>query len=156
MTLSAETLLVVSLMMAVFAAVSTVGTSLFLGAGFERLRAGFETIKKQTAYFSDAIHNLDHRVDHVEKQSGYFFEAITGLEQAQNKPQPLNDMPSVGEEELIMTSNSDVRNANTDQLLQSGSFVVKKPANINLSEQFVKQAGRGIEVPTQENRLHFH
>src|SRR5690554_6215011 len=81
MTLSVEELLVVSLLIAVFAAVSTIGTSLFLGDGFERLRAGFENIKKQTAFFSDAIHKLDGRVDGLEKQSGYFFEAITKLEQ---------------------------------------------------------------------------
>lgn len=80
MTLSVETLLIVSLMMAVFAAVSVVGSSLFLGVGFERLRNGFEGIKKQTAFFSNAIHDLDQRVESVEKQNGYFFETINKLE----------------------------------------------------------------------------
>lgn len=82
MTISVETLLVASLMMAVFAAVATVGSSLFLGAGYERLRAGLETLRKQTAYFSDALRGIDRRVESVEKQNRYFFEAIAGEEHA--------------------------------------------------------------------------
>ncbi len=95
MTISVEMLLVASLMMAVFAAVSVVGSSLFLGAGFERLRAGFEKIKNQTAFFADALYKLDGRVEKVEKQSGYFFDSIHRLEQQDHdvseRDQPENE-----------------------------------------------------------------
>lgn len=68
MTLSVETCLVVALAFAVFAAVAAIGSSLVLGIGFERLRASFEVVKKQSGYFSDAIFRLDHRVEILEKQ----------------------------------------------------------------------------------------
>ena len=139
MTLSAETLLIVSLMMAVFAAVSTVGTSLFLGAGFERLRAGFETIKKQTAFFSDAIHTLDKRVDTVEKQGNYFFEAITNLEQTTIKPV---EQPHDVEDSLIHAGRSDTMMATADSLLNARGFVQEPVPQLrkSLSEEFVKEA----------------
>ena len=137
MTLSVETLLVVSLLMAVFAAVSTVGTSLFLGAGFERLRAGFENIKKQTAFFSDQIHKLDGRVDVVEKQSGYFFEAIHQLEQDAASPpeQPEEyaakeetDLQEIAETGLISATKDDAMHTQTDSLLTATGFVENRPA----------------------------
>lgn len=83
MTIAVETYLVVALAFAVFSAVTALGSSLVLGAGFERLRAGFEIIKSQTGFFSDALHNMDKRMDTVEKQGGYFFQAIHNLEQQQ-------------------------------------------------------------------------
>lgn len=119
MTLSVETLLVVSLLMAVFAAVATVGTSLFLGAGYERLRNGFEQIKKQTAFFADAIHKLDGRVDGLEKQGNYFFEAITKLEQEEPAPR-VSDAPDG--KSLILADKDDVITANTDSLLTASGF----------------------------------
>jgi chromosome segregation ATPase len=88
-------------MFAVFAAVAAVGSSMVLGIGFERLRAGFEVVKKQTGFFADAIHKLDQRADEldqkhgevkeavssmstrvekVEKQSDFFFSSLTSLE----------------------------------------------------------------------------
>lgn len=74
MQISVETLLVVSLVLAVFSAVVALGTSLVLGAGFERLRAGFdnlrsgfEIIARQTGFFSDAIHKLDMKVMGLEE-----------------------------------------------------------------------------------------
>ncbi|QQG37064.1 MAG: hypothetical protein HYS17_04675 [Micavibrio aeruginosavorus] len=63
MDVSVETYLVVALAFAVFSAVTAIGSSLVLGIGFERLRAGFEVVRKQTAYFSDAIFTLEKRVD---------------------------------------------------------------------------------------------
>lgn len=63
MDVSAETYLVVALAFAVFSAVTAIGSSLVLGIGFERLRAGFEVVRKQTGYFSDAIFTLEKRVD---------------------------------------------------------------------------------------------
>lgn len=63
MEASVETYLVVALAFAVFSAVTAIGSSLVLGIGFERLRAGFEVVRKQTGYFSDAIFTLEKRVD---------------------------------------------------------------------------------------------
>lgn len=69
MELNVETCLVVALAFAVFAAVSAIGSSLVLGIGFERLRASFEVVKKQSGYFSDSLFRLDHRVELLEKQA---------------------------------------------------------------------------------------
>lgn len=63
MDVSVETYLVVALAFAVFSAVTAIGSSLVLGIGFERLRSGFEVVRKQTGYFSDAIFTLEKRVD---------------------------------------------------------------------------------------------
>ena len=68
MTVTMETCLIIALSFAVFSAVATVGASLALGIGYERLRAGFEVIRKQTGYFSDQIYRLDTRVEKLEKQ----------------------------------------------------------------------------------------
>jgi len=80
MTLDVETLVAVSLMMAVFSAVAAVGTSLVLGAGFERLRNGFEVVTKQTGFFSDAIHKLEQKVEVVDEQTQSFTHSIHSLE----------------------------------------------------------------------------
>ncbi len=80
MTMEVETLVAVSLMMAVFSAIAAIGTSIVLGAGFERLRSGFDVIRKQTGFFSDAIHKLEQKVDVVDKQTGSFSKSITTLE----------------------------------------------------------------------------
>lgn len=102
MNVSAEMYIVISLMFAVFAAVAAVGSSIVLGVGFERLRAGFEIVRKQSGFFADAIHKLDERtvdlntqtlklreavdgmgdrVERVEKTTGFFSDAIHSLEQ---------------------------------------------------------------------------
>ncbi len=154
MTLSVETLLIASLMMAVFAAVSTVGSSLFLGAGYERLRAGFETIKKQTAFFSDAIHTLDGRVDAVEKQSGYFFEAINNLEnQTGVAEQPLMGTTESAGQGLIVTGKDDAMHSSSENLLNGMGFIVPSapPAQKrSLSEQF------GTHAENPSRMIHFH
>ncbi|MFP4313678.1 MAG: hypothetical protein ACLFR0_05055 [Alphaproteobacteria bacterium] len=80
MTLEVETIVAVSLMMAVFSAVAAVGTSIVLGAGFERLRSGFEVIRKQTGFFSDAIHKLEQKVEVVDEQATQFSESMLQLE----------------------------------------------------------------------------
>lgn len=80
MTLEVETVVAVSLMMAVFSAVAAVGTSIVLGAGFERLRSGFEVIRKQTGFFSDAIHKLEEKVEQVDHQTNQFNESMYQLE----------------------------------------------------------------------------
>ena len=106
MTITAETYLVVALAFAVFAAITALGSSLVLGVGFERLRAGFEIIKNQTGYFSDAIHGLDKRLDSTEKQGRYFFESIHKLEQQQQAAAPVKEEAVRIEPQLISTSKS--------------------------------------------------
>lgn len=76
-----ETVVAVSLMMAVFSAVAAVGTSIVLGAGFERLRTGFEVVRKQTGFFSDAIHKLEQKVEIVDGQANSFGNSIHTLEE---------------------------------------------------------------------------
>jgi archaellum component FlaC len=80
MAMEVETIVAVSLMMAVFSAVAAVGTSIVLGAGFERLRTGFEVISKQTGFFSDAIHKLEGKVEDVDKQTQLFTKSNSSLE----------------------------------------------------------------------------
>ncbi len=81
MSFEVETIVAVSVMMAVFSAVAAVGTSIVLGAGFERLRSGFEVIRKQTGFFSDAIHQLEEKMNVVDDQTGKFSRAIDVMEQ---------------------------------------------------------------------------
>ncbi len=88
----AETYLVISLLMAVFAAVAAVGTALVLGVGFERLRNGFEIVRKQTAFFSDAIRSLDERTGNLdgrtvalERQTAILDQKAMSLEAHQNE-----------------------------------------------------------------------
>ncbi len=80
MSVEVETVVAVSVMMAVFSAVAAIGTSIVLGAGFERLRGGFEVIRKQTGFFSDAIHKLEEKMEVVDGQTGKFSHAITTME----------------------------------------------------------------------------
>jgi septal ring factor EnvC (AmiA/AmiB activator) len=80
MTLNVDTIIAVSLMMAVFSAVAAVGTSIVLGVGFERLRAGFEIVSKQTGFFSDVINKLEKKVEKVDESTDSFSRSITTLE----------------------------------------------------------------------------
>ena len=80
MTMEVETVVAVSLMMAVFSAIAAIGTSVVLGAGFERLRSGFEVIRKQTGFFSDAIHQLEQKVEIVDEQASAFTQSIHQME----------------------------------------------------------------------------
>ncbi|MFP4098506.1 MAG: hypothetical protein ACLFP8_00845 [Alphaproteobacteria bacterium] len=80
MSIEVETIVAVSVMMAVFSAVAAVGTSLVLGAGFERLRSGFEVIRKQTGFFSDAIHKLEEKMEEVDGQTEKVTHSIALME----------------------------------------------------------------------------
>lgn len=79
MSVSAETYIVISLMFAVFAAVAAVGTSVVLGAGFERLRAGFDLVKRQSGFFSDAIYKLDQRTMKLNEETAKLKAGLTGM-----------------------------------------------------------------------------
>ncbi len=107
MTIGVETCLVVAMAFAVFAAITALGSSLVLGIGFERLRAGFEVIKSQSGFFSDAIHKLDNRVDSVEKQNNYFFGELHRLETemtAPRAPAPAAEEPEVEVAPCVITA----------------------------------------------------
>ena len=80
MSIEVETIVAVSVMMAVFSAVAAVGTSIVLGAGFERLRNGFEVIRKQTGFFSDAIHKLEEKMEVVDEQTNSFSKSMAVME----------------------------------------------------------------------------
>ena len=79
MSVSAETYIVISLMFAVFAAVAAVGTSVVLGAGFERLRAGFEVVRRQSGFFSDAIYKLDQRTEKLAEETAKLKSGLNGM-----------------------------------------------------------------------------
>lgn len=151
MSLSAEMFIVVSLLLAVFAAISAVGTSIVLGVGYERLRAGFDTVKKQTAFFADAIHKLDNRstelgreqeemkktvgdmsvrVDSVEKQTGFFFSSLQSLESQILDGHASHHQPMPIEREDNIRVPDDVEwmsTADTKQLLRSGQRIEEQP-----------------------------
>lgn len=80
MTMEVETVVAAALMMAVFSAVAAIGTSLVLGVGFERLRAGFEIVSRQTGFFSDAIHKLEKKVEQVDEHTSSFSRSMSVLE----------------------------------------------------------------------------
>ncbi|MBI4030935.1 MAG: hypothetical protein HY370_04610 [Proteobacteria bacterium] len=128
MTIAVETYLVVALAFAVFAAVTALGSSLVLGAGFERLRAGFELIKSQTGFFSDAIHKLDKRLDNAEKQDSYFFQAIHKLEENQvaaDTSVAAREEPTV-EPQLISTDRASGASAQGGASLWAGADDVRQ------------------------------
>lgn len=79
MSVSAETYIVISLMFAVFAAVAAVGTSVVLGAGFERLRAGFEIVRRQSGFFADAIYKLDQRTQKLDEDASKLKGVVYGM-----------------------------------------------------------------------------
>ncbi len=80
MSVDVETIVAVSIMMAVFSAVAAVGTSIVLGAGFERLRNSFEIVRKQSGFFSDAIHKLEEKMEVVDENTGRFSQSISLLD----------------------------------------------------------------------------
>ena len=128
MNISVDTLLVVALMMAVFAAVTTLGTSLILGVGFERLRNGLEILKKQSGFFSDAIHKLDTRADTLEKQGTYFFQTLHGLEKKiaeQPAIPPARVEEPVVESSPILVSTGEAMGAGAENLLTGSGFGTK-------------------------------
>ena len=153
MSVSADMYIVISLMFAVFAAVAAVGTSVVLGAGYERLRAGFEVIRKQTGFFADAIHKLDERtqvlgeeaaqlneavstmsgkVERVEKQTGFFSDAIYSLEQKVSSGEPVSSPEK--KEEPILPKEMDYLTAGDEQpdldILNTMQFVGSKEESV--------------------------
>jgi len=91
MQVSAETYIVISLMFAVFAAVAAVGTSVVLGAGFERLRLGFELVKKQTGFFADAIYKLDLKTQKLDEETAQLKAGVYGMTDRMNRIEKRTD-----------------------------------------------------------------
>lgn len=146
MNVSADTYLIISLMFAVFAAVAAVGTSIVLGAGFERLRAGFEIVRKQTGFFATAIHKLDQKtqsldketgelkhlmtvmsdqVERVEKQTSFFADNMDTLEIQKNTTEKLSSAKDIKPDvkDGITTNVQDMQNADISTLLHNIDFL---------------------------------
>ena len=140
MTLEVETIVAVSLMMAVFSAVAAVGTSLVLGAGFERLRSGFEVVRKQTGFFSDAIHKLEQKVDVVDQQTTKFASSIVALDAK---------VTNVGEQANIFSDTVGQLNQKVDQVdKQSGFFsdaLHKLEKKVELTDQHEEIVAEKLE-----------
>jgi archaellum component FlaC len=131
MTLQVDTLIAVSLMMAVFSAVAAVGTSIVLGVGFERLRAGFEIISKQTGFFSDVINKLEKKVEKVDESTDSFSRSINMLEAK---------VGSVGEQASAFT-------ASIQKLERKVEVVDKQTAFFSDALYKLEQQVEAIEVP---------
>ncbi len=136
MTLQVDTLIAVSLMMAVFSAVAAVGTSLVLGAGFERLRAGFEIISKQTGFFSDVINKLEKKVEKVDETTDSFSRSINTLEEK---------VGDVGKQTAQFTES-------VQKLERKVEVVDKQTAFFSDAIHKLEQQVEAIEVATPEDR----
>lgn len=176
MNISAETYIVISLMFAVFAAVAAVGTSVVLGAGFERLRAGFELVKRQSGFFSDAIYKLDQRTQklseetaqlksgaysmgermtRVEKQTTFMAEAVNSIEQRilQGTPaqpqEPVRTMPSMHSVSTITQRPAEPRqdlNMWVKPPVQEQQTEQPKPFMTPLFRDYPEEAPKGMQA----------
>lgn len=135
MSVSAETYIVISLMFAVFAAVAAVGTSVVLGAGFERLRAGFEVVRKQSGFFADAIYKLDQRTQKLDEET------------ARLKAGAVNLGERVDRVEKTATFLADEINSMEQRILM-GAPTDAQP------EQTVRYGGAQLITPTEKPRMH--
>jgi hypothetical protein len=148
MSVSAETYIVISLMFAVFAAVAAVGTSVVLGAGFERLRAGFEVVRNQSGFFADAIYKLDQRtqkldeahatlkgnvnhlgerVERVEKTATFLADGINSLEQRILQGSPSQPQPAMRSPVSMNTVHTVSRAQPSQPKVQSKGWVGRPP-----------------------------
>ncbi len=145
-----ETYIVVSLLLAVFGAVTAMGSCLVFGVGMERLRSGFEVVKKQTGYFSDAIHKLEEKtiemdkqveyagaavqkleskVDVVDKQTAFFGNAIHQLEQ---KVDILQMNPAAPAEEKRSALETQIRSGQKEALISQAENLLLEAEGIGL------------------------
>ena len=148
MSVSAETYIVISLMFAVFAAVAAVGTSVVLGAGFERLRAGFEVVRNQSGFFADAIYKLDQRtqkldedqakikgnvthlgerVERAEKTTTFLADGINSLEQRILQGSPSQPQPAMRHPAGMNTVHTVSHAAPSQPNMQSKGWVGRPP-----------------------------
>jgi len=124
-----ETCLIIALSFAVFSAVATVGASLALGIGFERLRAGYEVIRKQTGYFSDQIYRLDQRVVTLEKSDHQVpaGAGVAGNSRTELEREPVtlsidSSLIAKARQEQSLGVSFDTRDAPAQRLLLEGDF----------------------------------
>jgi len=145
MSISPETFIVISLMFAVFAAVAAVGTSVVLGAGFERLRAGFEVVRRQSGFFADAIYKLDQRTEALEGETAKLKTGLNGMgervDRAEKTATFLAD--SITSIEHRILQGSPAQTQPTDSLLR-----MSEPAKKVKVEQ-----GQWVRVPVPEQTL---
>jgi hypothetical protein len=162
-------------MFAVFAAVAAVGSSIVLGVGFERLRAGFEIVRKQTGFFADAIHKLDERtkeisaengklkeavsfvtdrVERVEKTTGFFSDAIHSLEQKILEGSPAqqaavkDDHSELGEP--ILPRDLDWITTNGDDIKESNTdYLLQTLHTLSVPSASAKEAQSAAEEPSE-------
>jgi hypothetical protein len=118
MSVSAETYIVISLMFAVFAAVAAIGTSVVLGAGFERLRAGFEIIKNQSGFFADAIYKLDLKTQALDQQTAQLKAGLQDnterVVRVEKQTQFIGDEMNELQQRILSGSPAQMANAPTD------------------------------------------
>ncbi len=143
----AETYLVISLLMAVFAAVAAVGTALVLGVGFERLRCGFEIVRKQTAFFSDAIHKLDERTGALDSRTG-LLERQTAILDHKATALELHQNELAGEIGKVAAGAGHA--ASRDDRHLAGEMLAEVAA---MAGQLKAQQARLKKIPQQDNRL---
>ena len=144
MSVESDVYLVISLTFAVFAAVAAVGTSLVLGVGFERLRSGFELVRKQTAFFSDAIYKLDQKTNDLDHKTVTLDIRTRALEAEQLEPRraPEKQEAAEAEGEHISAGVADTLLSKAENLLTEMSFIAGE-----IKEQKNKQRGDMLEVP---------
>ncbi len=121
MSIEVETVIAISVMMAVFSAVVAIGSSIILGAGFQRLRLGFEVMHKQTGFFSDAIYNLEDKMEVIGEQAGGFIRLVAVAEQDNYSTSPIVISSKKTEihtnTSVITIGKTEALSSDTDQLL---------------------------------------
>lgn len=140
MTLSVETLLVVTLALAVFSAITALGGSLVFGIGYERLSSGFEIVRKQTAYFSDAIFKLEKRVSEHDKKIASVGGA--GAERAESLVRHAEDMLNELNHLAQRMQNGDIDapdEGEEEDVREMPALRVEKPATIVISAREAAQ-----------------
>lgn len=156
MSVSAETYIIISLMFAVFAAVAAIGTSVVLGAGFERLRAGFEVIKSQSGFFADAIYKLDARTEQLGAETA---KLKAGMVDAQDRVGRVEKQTSFIADELGELSQRILSGtpASPDMKKHDGSLHADGLATSNVvaykPSSFVEMTKRNTEQNVQEDDL---
>ena len=126
MSMEVETLVAISVMMAVFSVIAVVGSSIVLGVGFVRLRAGFDVISKQAGFFSDAIYRLEEKIDAVDVKAGGVSRSISNMD---------GNISSIIEQNNYFNNSIAKIEEKVDQYVGIGVV------NISKAEQVITQAG---------------
>lgn len=143
MSVSAETYIVISLMFAVFAAVAAVGTSVVLGAGFERLRSGFEVVRKQSGFFADAIYKLDQRTQKLDEEHAKLKGNVTHLgervERVEKTTTFLADGINSLEQRILAGSPAQQPQAEPVRMVRAVHTIAQKPKVSSVQTEWVSR-----------------